>query len=151
MKINIEVDENLSSPIVTIKSNEINDEVNNIISYLNAFNQNAIVGHKDKEIYFLNPQDIETIYSEGVKIYANVNDNIYQLKGRLYEYEELLKDTNFIRISNSELINLHKVVKVNLSLNDTIEIFLKNGKSTYCSRRKISDLKRALGLKVRRD
>ena len=55
------------------------------------------------------------IYAEEGKVFAKTEYDLYQLRLRLYELEERLDDTLFVRISNSEIVNLKKVKNLDLS------------------------------------
>ena len=70
----------------------------------------------------------------------------YVLRLRLYELEKRLPSDQFVRISNSEIINLKKVNSFDLSLTGTICVRLSNGTTTYVSRRYVSKLKKILGI-----
>ena len=59
----------------------------------------------------------------------------YTVRIRLYEIEERLNPGQFVRISNSEIINLKKVKNFDLSFTGTICVELVNGMTTYVSRR----------------
>lgn len=65
---------------------------------------------------------------------------------RLYELEERLNPHQFVRISNSEIINLKRVNNFDLSFTGTIRVKLSNETVTYVSRRYISKLKKILGI-----
>ena len=68
------------------------------------------------------------------------------LKARLYELEERLAKKNFIRISNSEIVNFSKIKNFDLSLAGTITIIFKDGSKTYVSRRYVKKIKQFLGI-----
>jgi DNA-binding LytR/AlgR family response regulator len=68
------------------------------------------------------------------------------LRLRLYEIEERLDNNNFVRISNSDIINLKKVKGFDLSLAGTICVILSNGTVTYVSRRFVARIKQLLGI-----
>ena len=53
---------------------------------------------------------------------------------------------NFIRISNSESINLKKVRNFDLSFTGTVCVVLSDGSKTYASRRYVTRLKGVLGI-----
>ena len=53
---------------------------------------------------------------------------------RLYQVLEILP-TNFIQISQSEIINIDYISHLKLTPNGLVEIFLKNESFTYSSRR----------------
>lgn len=79
-------------------------------------------------------------------MYAETGNGTYSLRLRLYEVEQRLTSRSFVRISNSELINLKKVRSFDLSLVGTICVSLSNGAVSYVSRRYVSKIKQLLGL-----
>ena len=94
----------------------------------------------------LSPEDIIRFYAAGGKTFASVSKKEYILRQRLYELEEQLTKHSFVRISNSEIINLKKVRNFDLSLSGTICVTLSDGTATYVSRRYVSKIKKVLGL-----
>ncbi|MBQ5545013.1 MAG: LytTR family transcriptional regulator DNA-binding domain-containing protein, partial [Clostridia bacterium] len=86
------------------------------------------------------------IYAEQQKVLAVTEKGVFQIRMRLYQLEEKLAGRKFVRISNSEIINLKKTAKFDLSIAGTIQVRLKNGQSTYVSRRYVSKIKEILGI-----
>lgn len=86
------------------------------------------------------------IYLNSGKVFAVTDKGEYILRLRLYEIENLLLTDQFIRISNSGIINLKKVNNFDLSFTGTICVKLSNGVTTYVSRRYIPKLKKILGI-----
>ncbi len=86
------------------------------------------------------------IYLNSGKVVAVTDKGEYVLRLRLYEIENLLLTDQFIRISNSEIINLKKVNNFDLSFTGTICVKLSNGVTTYVSRRYVPKLKKILGI-----
>ena len=86
------------------------------------------------------------IYLNSGKVVAVTDKGEYILRLRLYEIENLLLTDQFIRISNSEIINLKKDNNFDLSFTGTICVKLSNGVTTYVSRRYIPKLKKILGI-----
>lgn len=68
------------------------------------------------------------------------------MRQRLYELEERLDKGSFVRISNSEIINMKKVKGFDLSFTGTICVSLSNGTTTYVSRRYVAKIKQVLGI-----
>jgi len=84
------------------------------------------------------------IYSADKKIFGNTNDYAdLILKYRLYELETILPNY-FVRVSNTEIININYVSKFELTANGIILIFLKNGTQTSSSRRYLKKIKEKL-------
>ena len=86
------------------------------------------------------------IYLNSGKVVAVTDKGEYILRLRLYEIENRLPSNQFIRISNSEIINLKKVNNFDLSFTGTICVKLSNGIITYVSRRYVPKLKKILGI-----
>ena len=77
---------------------------------------------------------------------AQTDTGEYVLRLRLYEAEQRLNRHSFVRISNSEIINLKKVKGFDLSFAGTICVTLTNGTVTYVSRRYVAKIKQVLGI-----
>ncbi len=73
-------------------------------------------------------------------------DKEYVLRLRLYEAEERLNGKDFVRISNSEIINIKKAIKFDLSTAGTICVSLSNGNISFVSRRYVTKIKNTLGI-----
>ena len=79
-------------------------------------------------------------------VYAATETDEFLLRQRLWELEERLDSHHFIRISNSEIINLRRVIAFDLSLTGTICVSLQGGQISYVSRRYVRTIRQALGL-----
>lgn len=145
MKVELKIDESFEETKVVIYSNKLSDEINILIKKLSEENPDHIIGHKDETIEIIEQKDILRIYSALGKVYLVTSTQEYLAKYRLYELEEIL-NKNFIRISNSEIINLKKVKNFDLSLSGTIYVTFINNSSTYVSRRYINKIKSVLGI-----
>ena len=94
----------------------------------------------------LDPADIYRVFATSGKVIAETDHGEYTLRPRLYEMEQRLESHSFVRISNSDLINLKKVKSFDLSFAGTICITLSNGTVTYVSRRSVAKIKQRLGI-----
>ena len=88
----------------------------------------------------MDPDAIVKIYAEDSKVFAQTDKWMYQIRLRLYEAEERLDSSKFVRISNSEIVNLKKVKSLDLSFVGTICMELSNGTVSYVSRRYVSKI-----------
>jgi DNA-binding LytR/AlgR family response regulator len=146
MKIEVQIDEKCKESKVIILTNKKTTEIDDIINKLSDSQSKIIVGFKNNMVEILNTSNIYRIYSEGNKVIAETINGEYTLKLRLYEVEQKLDSNLFVRISNSEIINLKKVKHFDLSLSGTIRITLLNNTVTYVSRRTVAKIKQLLGL-----
>ena len=146
MQVEIKIDDNCIEPKVIILTDKVTDEINDILNTLSSKTPEVITGFYNDLAEILSPEDIIRIYSAGGKTFASVSKKEYILRQRLYELEEQLTKHGFVRISNSEIINLKKVRNFDLSLSGTICVTLSDNTTTYVSRRYISRIKQVLGL-----
>lgn len=144
MKIEIRIDENYKENKIIVEANKLTDEMSEVIETLKTIEQKKIKVFLDEEIYFVDEKDIEAIYSNDKKIYVKTSDKEYISKNRLYELESILSKNDFIRISNSEIINLNKVKSINTKIMGSIVITFYSGYKTYSSRRYINKIKEIL-------
>ena len=86
------------------------------------------------------------MYSSDGKIIAVTDEGEFFLRQRLYEMEERLDSSRFVRISNSEIINLKKVKSFDMSFAGTICVSMSDSAVTYVSRRYVSKIKKILGI-----
>lgn len=146
MKIEIKLDENQEETKVLIIAAKMTDEVRNILEKLSEEKASVLAGFRDELLEILNPEDIYRIYAANQKVFAVTSNGEYLLRARLYELESRLLRYDFIRISNSEIINLKKIQNFDLSYTGTIGVKLTDGTTTYASRRYINKIKETLGI-----
>ena len=80
------------------------------------------------------------------RVCAATDSGEYVLRQRLYELEEKLASAGFVRISNSELINLRRVRSFDLNLAGTIRVNLDDGTTAWVSRRYVAKIRKILGM-----
>lgn len=90
-------------------------------------------------------------YTDGKGVSAQTAQECYAVRLRLYELEERLDNRRFVRISNSEIVNLDKVTALDLSLAGTIRMTLDGRVTAYVSRRYVKKIKETLDLGRRRE
>lgn len=146
VKYEIQIDGSCQEPKVLILTAEITEEVYSLVRKLSADFPAVISGFKEEKIEILEPKDLIRIYASTGKVIAVTNCGEYLLKLRLYEVEERLDQNFFVRISNSEIINLKRVSTFDLSLAGTISIKLDDGTVSYVSRRYVAKIKKILGV-----
>ncbi len=146
MNIEIKIDNKYKENKIVIQVNEMTKEILNVIDILKTINQERLKVFLNEETCFISEDEIETIYSNNKKVYIKTESNQYISKQRLYELEKILPCKDFIRISNSEIINLNKVKSINTKFTGTIVITFYSEYKTYSSRRYISKIKEALNI-----
>ena len=146
MQVEIKIDDSCNEPKIIIITDKVTDEVNDIIKTLSSSPLEFVTGFNNDLAEILSLSDIVRIYAANGKTFALVGQKEYIIRQRLYELEEQLAKYNFVRISNSEIVNLKKVRNFDLSLSGTICVTLSGGTVTYVSRRYVSKIKKVLGV-----
>lgn len=146
MQIEISIDSKYKIPKIIIKTDRVTDEVNEVMKKLSDDTPKVITGFKNDCVELLEPQQIYRFYSSQSKVFAVTDKGEYIVKSRLYEIEEYMRLPKFVRVSNSEIINLKKVKNFDLSLAGTIYVKFSDGTDTYVSRRYVSKIKNILGI-----
>lgn len=146
MKIEIEIDESCPEPKILIKTNQITEEIQLLIKKLSEESSLLLTGVRNDTLKILEPQEIIRIYSSGGKTFAATSEGEYSLRLRLYELENRLEKLQFVRISNSEIVNLKKVKGFDVRFSGTVCVSLQDGGVTYVSRRYVKKLKQILGI-----
>ncbi|MBI9008607.1 MAG: LytTR family transcriptional regulator DNA-binding domain-containing protein [Tenericutes bacterium] len=147
MKIRVEERPTIEETEVLISckvKNEQTEEIVRILTYLNK----TITGKIDDRLYTLAPRKIYFFDSADNKVFAYTKNEVYEISLKLYQLEEILSDTPFIRINKNTILNTRKIQTFSSSLNGRMEATLLNKEKLIISRKYVSVLKRKLGGKL---
>ncbi len=146
MKVEIKIDSSYTEPKIIIMAASMTEDINNIVKKISEETSLIISGSRNDKIEVLEQSELIRIYAGGGRVFAVTDKGEYVLRLRLYELEKRLSSCQFVRISNSEIINLKKVSHFDLSFTGTICVKLSNNTTTYVSRRYVSKVKKILGI-----
>lgn len=146
MEIKVKIDQSIQEPKVVIYTQQVTEEITELMKRLSVESPQVIAGFCNTEATLLQLAEIIRIYTADSKVYAETAKGEYQLRQRLYELEMKLDKKRFVRISNSEIINLKMVKNFDLSFTGTVCVSFISGGFTYVSRRYVSKIKQILGL-----
>ncbi len=146
MQIEIKIDDACQEPKIIVMTAKVDEQIAALVKKLSEEAPQMIAGFRDDTVKLLDQAEIFSIYADDGKVLCRTAGGTYTLRLRLYELEERLDKTKFVRISNSEIINLKKVKGFDLSFTGTICVSLSDGTVTYVSRRYVSKIKQLLGI-----
>lgn len=151
MKIRIELDNQIKENEVIIRCNELNEEIleiQKVISELIA-EKRELIFYKENTEYYICINDILFFETEESSIYAHTLNEVYQVKYKLYELEEILPK-NFVRVSKSTILNSNHIYSItrNITSSSLVE-FKSTHKKVYVSRSYYKVLKLKLSEKRR--
>lgn len=99
--------------------------------------------YDDRDAVRITQGEVIRFYASRQRVYAQTADATYLVRARLYELEEMLKK-QFVRISNSEIVNVKKIRRMDTSISGTIHMYLQDNIETYVSRRYVSRIRDSL-------
>lgn len=144
MKILFDIQEKYKELEIHICCEKKDEEAISIKNSIEKIFQTKITAYKNQRVKLIGITEIVRIYAEAKKVYVRTDKEIYEVKERLYSLEEVLCDKGFVRISNSEIVNVSKIEKLDMGYTGTIKIFMENKDETYVSRRYVSKIKEVL-------
>ncbi|MBO6309701.1 MAG: LytTR family transcriptional regulator [Oribacterium sp.] len=95
-------------------------------------------------VVMLPQRQIFRVYIVNRKIMIQTSERLYEVRKNLRDLEEVLDQESFIRISQSEILNIKRVKNFDFSSTGTIGVELENGEKTYVSRRRVKEIKAVL-------
>lgn len=146
MKVEIVVDKNLKEKEVIIKTPKVDQESLDIKERISANEIEVLSGIYDDKLEIIDLDDIIRIYANDKKVFTVTGKKTYLMKLPLYKIEDYLSGKNFVRISNSEIINLDKTKNFDFKYLCTISCEMDNGDICFVYRRAMKKVREILGV-----
>ncbi|WP_216388325.1 LytTR family DNA-binding domain-containing protein [Arcanobacterium phocae] len=148
MKFSLTIDRSLDEGCVDVTTPVIDDTVRAIehLAASSVAQGRHILAWENNEVHLLDTSDCLAFYTQNKAVWVHTLTSDFVVKMRLYELENTLPTTEFARISHSEIVNISAIAKLDLSLNGTLSVVLKDGMRLYVSRRQLSAFKRKIGM-----
>ncbi len=145
MKLTVEERPELEEVEVTIRCPAIDRRVQAIMAAANAADR-RLMGTDGHGTFLVEAADV--LYAETVdgRTFLYEGDRVLESPLRLYELEDQLAGTEFVRASKSLLVNFDAVRGLRPQLNARLELILANGEHVVASRQYAPAIKRKLGL-----
>jgi len=148
MKVRARIDKSFDAVEIQVCNHELNPQVKQLVEDISAFVNEGITGTDFRgEKIIIPTREILRIYTENQRVLVQDVKGIYSTQEKLYELENRLDEEQFFRISKSEIVNLKKIRRLDMSITGTIKVILSDGTETYTSRRNVTKLKQILGMK----
>ena len=145
--MNVTITENptLDDIEVAIACPHLDERVQRIVASLGAFDR-LLVGSHDGPTYRVPADDV--LYAETVDgaTFLYTKEIVLETPLRLYELEDELSGTEFVRASKQMLVNFDHVQGIRPYLNARLQLLLDNGEAAIVSRQYAPAIKRKLGL-----
>jgi len=145
VKITINIDDNLNETEIAVSCKELTTEIEKIIATLRMINQQMLV-EKDDENVLLDVAKIAYIEAVERKTFVYTEESVYESKLKLYEMEERLCQSGFLRVSKSCLVHLKFIRSIKNDVERKLRLTLKNGEQIIVSRQYADEIKKRLGV-----
>ena len=140
MKLILQENKNLKETIIDITYNVLDRRVKKIIEVIETQSV-QLEGRKEEQIYLLNSSDIYYIESVDSLSFLYKESDVFESKEKLYMLESILKESSFIRINKSTLLNMDYLESVYPFPNYRLGEKLKNKETLVISRHYLKDIK----------
>ena len=147
MKVKVQIDPSLDEPEIILRAPGPAVEAEALAEKLRALAlPRPFTVYQEREPVRVGRAAVLRFYSEDKGVFCQTDKGVYTVRQRLYELEEELEGTRFVRVSNSEIVNLDRVTALDLTLTGTIKMTLAGGTVCWVSRRYVKKIKQALDL-----
>jgi len=146
MKITVNIDPTLNDTEITVNCAALSPETESIIAALRMMDSQITV-IKDDESFILDISKIAYIESVDRRTFVYTEKDCFETKLRLYEMEERLCGSGFLRISKSCLVRLRYIRSIKAEFDRKLRLTLENGEQMIVSRQYADELKRRLGVR----
>ena len=143
-KIRFIQDDTAERTEVIIRARAQDEEVERIMEALGTDAQTSIVCETLSSSRLIDKNDIVIISKDGRYLSVKTTNGEYVVNEPLYKMEEKLDPVWFIRISQSEIVNLRYVKGWDFSKSGIITIEMINGIKSYTSRRYAKQIREVL-------
>ncbi len=147
ININVEIDSACVMPQITIRTNKKTDLIKSMISALESCmdsESTRVTVYDSDRVDVLEKKDIIRVYIENRRLTICTSSGKYRSRMTLCDFENMLDDDSFARISRFELVNLKKVSCFDQSITGTIKIIFEDGSETWVARRCVRDIQQRI-------
>lgn len=144
MKIKIDIDDAHEETSITIQTNEWSEKLDEIVSLVKRRKPERLFGIDEDQTTLLQPADVDYVYAEQRKVFAQQENRHFEIKMKLYEVEKLLIPHHFVRFSKSVIGNVNRIQRFELAFNGNLCVYFFSGNKEYITRKYVADVKEKL-------
>lgn len=134
---------------VIVRGKELNQEVNDIMTYLSLFQQSSleIIPIKTSDrIELLKVAELILVDVDGTSLILETMKGRHSINDRLYRFQKRLNNPDFVQVSKHAFINISHLQYLEDSFSGNMTAFLSKNLKADISRRYLKDLEKRLGL-----
>lgn len=145
MKLIIEQSLDQQDVEIVLRCGLIDERLQRLIDQIRLFGF-SLQGKRHGASYVLRLEDLDYLESVEEHTFAYCQDGVYECAARLYELEQQLRGTDFVRVSKSCILNTSRVDHVLPMLDGKLEAHLSNGERVLVNRHYVKSFKAQFGL-----
>ena len=125
----------------------VNSMTDNILKAINLIKSpDSLTVYINGEAFMIPITNVYYVESVDLKTFVYAQKTVYQSRMKLYEIEDYLKSSDFLRISKQVIVNIKKIKSVASAGDSRFQATLKNGEKVLISRQYVPALKVRFGL-----
>lgn len=140
MKLILQEDKSLKETIIDITYSVLDRRVQKVIEIVETSPFQLEV-KKEERVHLLDSPDIYYIESVDNFSFLYTESDVFESKEKLYVLENILRNSSFIRINKSTILNMDYLQSVRPLPNYRLEANLINGENLIISRHYLKDVK----------
>ena len=125
---------------IIIKCPRINDRLACLVEQIKQY-EITLIGKREDRTYSIFAEDLYYIESVDNKSFLYDQQEVYACDLKLYELEQLVAGTHFIRISKNLIVNTSHIESVRALFNGKFEALLNNGEKVIVNRHYVKAFK----------
>ena len=133
MRVEFFKDPEAQQPYILVCAREKDAAVEALLERLKQ--PDTITAYSERGEVLLHPAEIQRIYTQQRRVMVDADSGTFFMRERMYELEEKLDSSEFVRISNAEIVNMRRIRKLDFGIVGTIRLIFRDGTETYVSRR----------------
>ena len=145
MKIIIETPQPGDEDVVIVRCASPDQRLISMLLSFQAANT-ELTGYQEDKIVRLYYQNVFYFEANESRVFAYCHSEVYEVKYKLYELEEMFGQLDFVRCSKSMIVNMEKIDYLSPLFSGRLEAHLKNGEKIVISRQYVHHLKVRLGI-----
>ena len=129
---------------ITISYMNWTERLEEIENYILGTNKHITGYGSNREMIPIRIEDILYFEAVGELVFAYTKEQVYEIKMRLYQIEESLKEDKMKRASKSILVNIRKIISVRPALNGRLFAKMENDEEILISRQYAKEVTAAI-------
>lgn len=126
---------------IMINCPEVDERLSRLIQQINQM-MFSIHGKKDGNTYPIISDELLYIESVNDTTFLYTDREVFESDKKLYEFEEQLVNTRFLRISKNFIVNTSKIENVKALINGRFETSLSNGEKVIVNRHYVKSFRK---------